>query len=99
MIRGTTPTLSFCLPFDVSLIKVASIVFSQNDEIKLEKTLDDCTIEDTTLTVKLSQDETLTLRDGIYTEIQIRVKMTSGDALASDIIKVQTGRILKDGVI
>ena len=99
MIRGTTPTLEFKLQFDVELIEVASIAFGQGPMMKFEKTLDDCRKEGQMLVLKLSQEDTLKLRSDKKTEIQVRVRLHDGDALASDIITVDTKRILKDGEI
>lgn len=99
MIRGTTPTLEFKLPFDVKLIEKASIALSQNRTVAIEKTLDDCTAEGQLLMIKLTQKETLKLRAGTKTEIQVRVKTYDGDALASNIIEVTTDRILREGEI
>ena len=38
MIRGTTPTLEFTLPFDTSLIAKMYITMAQNGKMALEKT-------------------------------------------------------------
>ena len=45
MIRGTTPTLLFNLPFSASIIKSAEITIKYVDEFKkmlIKKTLEDC---------------------------------------------------------
>ena len=42
MIRGTTPTLEFTLPFDTSLIAEIYVTMTQNGKTVLEKTLSDC---------------------------------------------------------
>ena len=99
MIRGTTPILEFELPFDTSQLTEAYVTLSQNDAIVLDKPLSDCKCGGNTLTVRLTQEETLMLDCKCDTEIQVRAKTLEGDALASNIIRVDTGRILKDGVI
>ena len=99
MIRGTTPTLEFVLPFDVGLAEKVYIVLSQCGNIVIEKTLDDCIADGRTLTLKLSQIDTLKLQERIKTQIQVRAKTNDGTALASDIISVDTYGILKDGEI
>lgn len=99
MIRGTTPRLEFTLPFDVSQIAEAYITLSQAEKTVLEKRFEECEAEDSMLIIRLSQEETLKLRAGSTTEIQIRARLHSGDALASNIIRVGTERILKEGVI
>lgn len=99
MIRGTTPTLEFTLPFDINMIAEAWVTLSQRDEVVMNKELKDCMCEDNKLIVKLTQAETLKLDCECNTEIQIRVRTKEGEALASDIITVGTDRILKDGEI
>lgn len=99
MIRGTTPTLEFMLPFDTSMLAEAYVTLSQNMQVVLNKELADCTCDGRKISVKLTQAETLLLQCDIKTEIQIRCRTHDDDALASDIISVDTGRILKDGVI
>lgn len=99
MIRGTTPKLEFTLPFEVDQISEAFITFVQRDKVVLEKSISECSVGEKTLQFQLTQEETLKLTAGCVTEIQIRVLMNSGDALASNIIRINTERILKDGVI
>lgn len=101
MIRGTTPTLEFALPFEVDLIAEAYVTISQNQSVVIDKSLSELTCAGKTLTVKLSQEDTLKLQQS---EIQ-----NSGSAdtcaneerrsLASDIMRLHVGRILKEGVI
>lgn len=99
MIRGTTPTLEFVIPFDTSMLACAHVTLSQNGRIVIDKALDECSCEESKLTVKLTQEETLKLECDCITEIQIRARTTDGEAMASNIMRVNTGRILKDGVI
>lgn len=101
MIRGTTPTLEFTLPFDTSLIAEMYITLTQNGTTMLEKTLSDRNCSGTSVSLTLTQEDTLGLQQQprLQAEIQIRVRTTSGEALASDIMSVYVGRILKEGVI
>lgn len=99
MIRGTTPRLEFTLPFDVSQIEKSYITFMQDNTIVLDKTFDDCEAVENMLIVNLTQEETLKLKAGRAVEMQVRVRTISGDALASNIIRVNAERILRDGVI
>lgn len=100
MIRGTTPTLEFVLPFDTDTLSEAHVTFAQQKKgVVLTKKLESCSCDGAKLTVKLTQAETLQLDCGCITEIQVRVRTKSGDALASDVIKVHTHRILEDGEI
>ena len=99
MIRGTTPTLSFELPTDTGELSEVWITISQKGSIVLNKTLSDCTLSGNTLTVTLTQQETLLFENDGTAEIQLRARLTGGAAVASAIIPVETDRILKDGVI
>lgn len=99
IIRGTTPTLEFTIPFDTELIEEAFVTLSQNREVIIDKPLKDCECSENKLSVQLTQDETLSLVCDCITEIQVRVKLKDGAAMASNIITVDTNRILKDGAI
>ena len=104
MIRGTTPTLQFVLPFAANIIDVLDIAFSQQlqpyapAQIVLDKNLSDCTLDGDTISLVLSQEDTLALSSAQDVEIQLRI-LSNGSALASQIITVPVGRILKDGVL
>lgn len=99
MIRGTTPKLEFIFPFEVNTLSDCYVTLAQNDVVVLEKCLTDCHCDGRTLVARLTQEETLKLDCDCNTEVQIRAKTAMGEAVASDIFSVDTGRILKDGVI
>lgn len=99
MIRGTTPKLEFTLPFDTDTLAEVFVTLAQNNTIVVEKSLKECECDGKTLSVRLAQEDTLKLDCDYNTEIQIRAKTTMGEALASNVITCDTGRILKDGVI
>lgn len=99
MVRGTTPLLEFILPFETGDIAEAFITLAQNGEVVINKTLQDCMIDTHKLSVRLTQEETLTLQDDRVVEIQVRVRTVMGEALASNIFVERAGRILNDGVI
>ena len=106
MIRGTTPTLEFNLPFKASLIKSAQILISYVDnhkEVVIEKTLEDCVLGETSIGTELTQEETLAFPAPITAEVQLRV-VTSGEggkdvAMATEVYKVKVKKLLKDGVL
>ena len=97
MKRGTTPTHTFTLPFDVSMVEKARVLYSQNDELKLSKT--DCVLDGNTVTVRLTQEDTFKLECGKFVDIQLRVLTPDGDALNSDIIRVSVERCLENEVL
>lgn len=98
-IRGTTPTITFNLPFDVSEIRKCEVYFAQNDTLLLTKETSDCTLDGRTLSVTLTQEDTLRFEDDAKIEMQIRFVFTSGSVDATQIVKGKIGRILKDGEI
>lgn len=99
MIRGTTPTLEFILPFEVSIIQKMYITFSQNNTVIFELTEKDCNLSESTVTVTLTQEQTLLLDDTLNLSIQMRVLTTDNVALASEMIYTNVDGILKDGEI
>ena len=99
MIRGTTPTHIFEIPFDSSLLKKILITYFQNNQIVVEKTEDDCTLEGNSITVKLTQEDTLKFSHRRPVEIQIRVLTVDDTALATVIREVEVGRVLNEEVL
>lgn len=99
MIRGTTPTLRFKINSDLGKLACGFVTFVQSNKNILEKTLDHCEIVDNTLSVTLTQEETLLFDSQKYVDMQIRVKTDTGKALASNVVRCNCGDILKEGVI
>lgn len=99
MIRGTTPTYRFELPFEVALIKKLWITYAQFESELFTLTEADCEMNGNMVTVTLSQEQTLKLNANSFAEIQFRVLMHDDTALASQIITDHTHRVLKEGVI
>lgn len=97
--RGSTPTHTFTLPFDTSLIKAASVVYSQNDIKILTKRMADLTKNGKTLSVKLTQKETFLFNPKEAVSVQVRVLTNSGDALNSLITKVNVSDSLSEEVL
>ena len=101
MIRGTTPTHTFVLPFNTSLVSSARISYAQRGNVLLKKETPACTLEanTNTISVTLSQEDTLLFNSGLYVDIQLRVLTTDGVALSTDIITKSVGECLDGGVI
>lgn len=97
--RGTTPSVSAELPFDTSELEEAYLSFAQNGRTVFEKDISDMELSGETLTVRLSQADSLKLSAAYTTQIQLRCVFPDGSAAASEIVTVSTGAILKDGVI
>ncbi len=99
MRRLTTPEHRFVLELDQSIIKKIKITYAQEDEIILEKNLDDVKFKENTAIIKLSQEETKLFSPDKMVKIQIRVLTTGNDALASDIMNKYIDDVLDDEVI
>lgn len=98
MVRGTTPTCYFNLPFDTSALKHIRVIFSQEKRC-LVKEGDDVERAGSVISVKLSQKETLSFVCSNFIDIQVRVLTNEGDALASDIIRDYVDSCLEDEVL
>lgn len=99
MIRGTTPTHIFTLPFDVSLVKAVMVIYAQKDQEVFTKGTNDCELEGNTISVRLTQEDTLKLKHKNNVQIQIKVLTEANDALVSDIVSVKCGQCLSDEVM
>ena len=101
MKRGTTPTITMTADADLTNWTVYTSIRGKCkhgvvtfDDSRLTKTYDG---EITTMTLTLTQEETLALDVGMV-EFQLRA-IKDGTAIATTIEKVPVGRILQDGVI
>ena len=102
MIRGTTPTLIFNLPFSASVIKSAEITIQYVDELKkilVKKTLEDCELGETSIGTRLSQEETLQFPAPAITLVQLRIVTTDNIILATEPYTVTVKQLLADEVI
>lgn len=105
MRRGTTPINTFTTDVDLQEATVF-ISYEQRGLVVIEKTGEDLSFgsvvhdEDVayTITVELTQEETLALVPG-KVDIQIRAVFADGSAIASNIVSTTAERILKEGVI
>lgn len=97
--RGTTPKIVFTLPFPASSLRSVYIAFSQGRAETLIKHGDQIAAEGNTLTVQLTQEETLKFFDRLSVAIQIRAIDNTGNAIASKIITAGVAKILQNGVI
>ena len=98
MIRGTTPTLTFNLPFDTSVVKSAYLTIRCLGE-EIEKSITDSELGETSISFTLTQEETLKLPKSRRAKIQLRILTKGGDALATTIYEVEVADVLKEGLI
>ena len=99
MIVGTTPTHTFNVPFDTSLISRVEVVYAQNDKMIFSKQTKDCVLESNRVRVTLNQEDTFKFDHKSPVEIQLWVYPKSGGALASIPKKVGVIKCLKKEVI
>lgn len=99
MRRGTTPTHTFTLPFHTESVKNAMIVYVQGDREILRKNVSQCRMDGNTLSVTLTQEETLKFRCDKRAQIQVRVLTHLGEALASNILNLSVEKCLIDEVL
>lgn len=99
MIRGTTPTHYFTAPCDSEYISKVNILYGQDDVLLFKKKTSDCTIEGSTITVKLNREDTLKFNHKKPAQVQVVIKTTHNDVLESLIETVGVDKLLDDGVI
>ena len=99
IIRGTTPTLTFGLPFDAEAIADGYVIIQQNKKPIVEKPVDACECDGMELSVTLTQKETLDLSCCFKAEISLVVKTHGDERLESDTFVKTVRDTAKDGVI
>lgn len=99
MIRGTTPTHIFNLPFVASTITKLRVTYKQKGEKVLEKTETDCTIAEDTVKIKLTQEESLKFVARENVEVQLRAKYENGEVLSHTVKELPVERVLNEEVL
>ena len=99
MIRGTTPTHSFVLPFGQEMIKTIEITYEQKFKTILKKKNDGVEFDGNLASVKLTQKETFMFEDGPAVKIQIRVLTPRGDVVASNPMFASVEECLSEEVL
>lgn len=102
MYRGSTPTFTFEFDIEFNGLTALSVVFSQKEEVKVEKTLEECEVKGNQITITLTEEETLKFEtDGmrnLYTDVQFKFGFDDKRVI-SDIVQVVVKPILKDGAL
>jgi hypothetical protein len=100
MIRATTPTHSFELPFDYEqFVSKILITYKQGDKIVLEKTENDIVFDGNVVSYELTQEETLLFDRDIIVDIQVRVLTKGEQSLASQVWHKPIEDVLNDKVL
>lgn len=99
MIRGTTPTHTFEVDFDTSLIKEVKITYSQFEKVLVEKYTQDCVITEGKIETKLTQEETFLFDSTRYVYAQIRILTNDGECHSTNLIKIEVEKCFDDEVL
>jgi hypothetical protein len=100
MIRGTTPTHVFEIPLDASLVADLRVSYAQGGDALITKKLADVKLEGNTITVRLTEEETLLFdHSKSIAFVQVKVKTTGGDVLSSRIMNFNVFEALNEEVL
>lgn len=99
MIRGTTPTHVFNLPFESSLISSARVIYKQGTKEILRKETEAFEMEGNTIRVTLTQEETFLFDCKGSVKLQLRVLTKAGKSLSTRTIIVSVDECLDNEVL
>ena len=99
MVRASTPTHEFEMPFGSEFYKRVLITYKQNDEIVLEKTERDVSWSGNVMSLTLTQEETLKFNDNVSVVIQIRVLTHDDKSIPSNTMTIPCGVVLNPKVL
>ena len=99
MRQWTTPINEFDVDIDLTECEVIFLTYQQHGKTVIEKTKEDMTITENTVTVKLTQEETGMLDPNVEVEMQFRVKYADGFAPGSNVMCTDVEKVLKQGEI
>jgi hypothetical protein len=90
IVRGTTQEITYVLPFSFDVVDVAFITVKQGHNVVIERDKSTFVCNGKTVSVKLTQEETLALESDCNAEIRLIVKTVGGDRLETrgDIVAV-----------
>lgn len=97
--RGTTPTLTLGLPFELESIEVGYFIIQQNKKILIEKAFEDCECTGAELLVKLTQEDTLKLSHCFKADMRLVIKTVDGERHESKPMVLRIADTSKGGVI
>lgn len=98
MRRLTTPTHTFTLPFDASVVDKFLLTYVQNDIIVLEKNEQEVLADGNVWSVELTQEETKKFKPGVAS-CQIRILTKDDKALASDVFQIGVRQVFNEVVL
>jgi hypothetical protein len=83
MLQGTTPIDIFTLPCDTSTLIKIKVTYTQDDQVILTKTKDECELDGKQVKVKLTQEDTFKFDATKHYKVQIRAVTVKGDVVGS----------------
>lgn len=98
-VQGTTPTHTFRLSINTDSIAQVRISYAQEDKIVVEKTESDCKMGEKSISVTLTQQETMKLNPKRFVEVQLKIMTDIGTVLASPVQKLTVEKILNTKVL
>lgn len=100
MIRGTTPTHIFTTPLDVEIISDLRLSYAQEGVEIFNKKKSEVTLDGKTISVRLTQEETLKFdtAKGVA-QIQLKVLTAGGDVFSSDVMNVNVWDSINNEVL
>lgn len=109
---GCTVAQTFTIPNPRDEIEALFISYEQGNLVLVEKSIDDCVFDTETdesgevkylVTTELSQEDTLKFREscpsGASVKIQLRIKLTNGARMKSQVITLRADELIKKGEI
>ena len=87
IIPGSTPTHTFELPWDTALVKACRVFYTPagSEEILIQKDTDALVLKDDTVSVDLTQEETLRFKDLEAVDIQLQILSVNDKSFLSTV--------------
>jgi hypothetical protein len=84
IVRGTTPTHDFELPYPKELIKDVRVSYVQNKQEIITKTLEECRMVGNILSTDLTQEETFLFFPRWKVDIEIKIQLFDKKVVRSE---------------
>ena len=97
--KGCTCKNTFSIPFIESQIKDIIITYKQGDAIILEKKKNDCTFNDCSVSVDLTQEESMKFDETKIIRMQIKIKTDKDIVIKSNIMETYTDELFNKVVM
>lgn len=83
IVRGTTATHEFSVPYNADEIKTLHIAYGQNNKIILSRDKSSAQVSDRNITVSLSQQDTLGFMPEKNIKVEIKLLLNDGQVLSN----------------